>query len=998
MKIIEIPIGGSLKSVVEKERLKLDGPSLLFLLPDIPAVKQAEKLFLENGLWGERLLTFGKLSAIYNIKREKKSLPLSRMGRLFLMEDTVGKLRDGLLYFRNASNLKGFSESLLGVVAELKHAELSPADLLDIKKRLKDEELESKFDDLANVFKLYQTKLSEEGYIDDIDALKILSESARNGELKGALPEAEKFIVFGFYDFTASQMDALKSIDAAGFDVIICLPCYGGAPGFGAQVTERLKDRFGNFEIEKQPEIYQPKSCVEIHSFPSFREEAEFGARQAKRLIVENSLEPDDIAVILRSPSGKERDVMSAFEKLGVPCCMSSAVSLRESSLGQFVISLLKAKASNFERRLFLRLLRERYLSEFFDGIDNLDEFLSELDLQLRKRRILGGIKDWKEALREFANKEFAGSVENLIGELENGFNSNTLGELAEKLGQVMVKLSVPETVKKLSSESDAEFSAWEKFANFLKELCFLSKIRFRKNLTLEDFIALLEDLMTEEKFCHTSIQQGKVWMLNCLEARGTRFQAVFILDAGEKSFPAPAKRDPVLKNDERALINSLLRRNALDIERNHYEAEEFLFSMICASASKNLYITYSYLDEKERAVSPSYPVEELCEREKTEVKKHTSEDCFLKPENIYTRCDLAKHLLHTGAYDKEPFAEYLRRNWRPHESALSGIRAERMRLASGGDYCGFEGIITRKELLPETVEFFPTRLETYGDCPFKYFAGKVLGLEKFDEVEDDVSALDLGSFYHKALKELLESLADEMGGRVDLTGVTDEKVLNRLREVLGRLDFGKEFHWLSPTVRDIAKRRAVEEVLPLFVLAEAGRIRHWNALGFYPAHFEKELSSKIGNVRIRGTADRIDIGKDGALIVDYKFRSSSGKEFFDYKNLQLPLYLSALRKGIKPYGGFYRFVEKPEEEKGFTGDKKSSVEELINAAKKQVETYVSLMGKGFFAPVIAKKEMAGFEKQEISMRKDDEYPPCRLCEFGDLCRVHTGAKRRMNV
>ena len=136
-------------------------------------------------------------------------------------------------------------------------------------------------------------------------------------------------------------------------------------------------------------------------------------------------------------------------------------------------------------------------------------------------------------------------------------------------------------------------------------------------------------------------------------------------------------------------------------------------------------------------------------------------------------------------------------------------------------------------------------------------------------------------------------------------------------------------------------------------------------------------------------------MGKEGALIIDYKPRSSSNREFFNYKNLQLPLYLSALRReGTNSYGGYYRFVEKPEEEKGTVeGDKKASIRELINSAEKQVGMYVSLMRRGFFAPVIEKKEM-GFEKKEIRLRKA-EYSPCGWCEFSDLCRVQGGAKRR---
>ena len=352
MRILETPTGKNLQSIIEKESLDLDNPSIYFLLPDIPAIIQAEKLFLKQGLWGERLLTFGKLSSLVNLRAERKFIQLSRMGRLFLMEEVVGELRDSLSYFREIASIKGFSESLLRLVAELKHAKLAPADLSEVKEKVK-EEFKKKLEDLARIFELYQKKLEEGGYIDDIDGLRLLSEGARKGGLKSILPEAKTFIVFGFFDFTPSQLEVLKSINDAGFKLLIYFPSFGEASGLRAEVVGKMKEWLGDFEIEELPEPPKPKGYIEIHSFPSFRGEAEFTAREAKSLILENSFKPDSIAVVLRSLSGEERDIMRGFEKLGIPYSMSSATSLRESPFGQFVIGFLRVKSSNFERRFF---------------------------------------------------------------------------------------------------------------------------------------------------------------------------------------------------------------------------------------------------------------------------------------------------------------------------------------------------------------------------------------------------------------------------------------------------------------------------------------------------------------------------------------------------------------------------------------------------------------------------------------------------------------------
>lgn len=135
------PLSGSLQTIVEKESLDLYGSSIYFLLPDIPAINQAEQLFLKQGLWGQRLLTFGKLATLANLKGERKFPELSRMGRLFLMEEVIRELTNSFSYFKEISSIKGFSESLVRLVAELKHMKLAPNNLTEIAGKLRDNEL-----------------------------------------------------------------------------------------------------------------------------------------------------------------------------------------------------------------------------------------------------------------------------------------------------------------------------------------------------------------------------------------------------------------------------------------------------------------------------------------------------------------------------------------------------------------------------------------------------------------------------------------------------------------------------------------------------------------------------------------------------------------------------------------------------------------------------------------------------------------------------------------
>jgi RecB family exonuclease len=145
----------------------------------------------------------------------------------------------------------------------------------------------------------------------------------------------------------------------------------------------------------------------------------------------------------------------------------------------------------------------------------------------------------------------------------------------------------------------------------------------------------------------------------------------------------------------------------------------------------------------------------------------------------------------------------------------------------------------------------------------------------------------------------------------------------------------------------------------------------------------------------LSGIVDRIDFGDQGLLVIDYKLKPSSTRKFFDFRNLQLPLYLYAFSKlGEKPLGGFFRFLERPNREIGFQEKGNKSVQNQISSAERQVRIYLNLISEGLFPPVIDDKG-SGFEDREVELRKDDR-GPCGWCEYSDLCRAPGGVFRRL--
>ena len=251
------------------------------------------------------------------------------------------------------------------------------------------------------------------------------------------------------------------------------------------------------------------------------------------------------------------------------------------------------------------------------------------------------------------------------------------------------------------------------------------------------------------------------------------------------------------------------------------------------------------------------------------------------------------------------------------------------------------------KTLHPTRIPFHPTRLETYGTCPFMYFSREILKLAMVGDPEEQrASQLDLGLLAHDILRELMETVFAEGSGWPEASRVGD--VYGKLR---GKYETRPGFFsHLPKSVAEMEKRRFFDFVLPNFISDEIQRIGKDE---FVPRFFEKEVKFRIANAEIIGKVDRVDVRRDSeenAAVIDYKIGGLSGRKYFDFKNLQLPLYLKALlEEGIVPSRGSYLSIGKP-------GESVSSRDPSLGEATSLAEYYVENIKKGFFPSLRGEK------------------------------------------
>ncbi|MEN8254667.1 MAG: PD-(D/E)XK nuclease family protein, partial [Verrucomicrobiota bacterium] len=262
-------------------------------------------------------------------------------------------------------------------------------------------------------------------------------------------------------------------------------------------------------------------------------------------------------------------------------------------------------------------------------------------------------------------------------------------------------------------------------------------------------------------------------------------------------------------------------------------------------------------------------------------------------------------------------------------ESFLETPVAER----EGSVYCGHIGALKEKvaDWFEQKKELSPTALEALAQCRYVFLLEKVFGLEEQRVVDDTPDPMDRGTLIHSILKEIYSAIASGASGvdaprywavetadgwRKRAEGGVEAIPLAVLvpgheafaRKVVGRrLDEAALGH---PGIWAAEREKVLEQVLN-FVRYDVETCAAENR---FPALFELEFGGEtsvdLGEVRLKGKIDRIDLifAETGELerlrVLDYKGTSrvrSKTEEYIDeiLRNLdcQLPVYAFAAQQ-----------------------------------------------------------------------------------------------------
>lgn len=579
----------------------------------------------------------------------------------------------------------------------------------------------------------------------------------------------------------------------------------------------------------------------------------------------------------------------------------------------------------------------------------------------------------------------------------------------------------------------EGEVEAYRQFNKIVKELC---SVLMSEGIGADSFDNYIEKLYHIAK--HTNYQnrpttQGEtVKIVQLGELRSLEYDIVFLGDFVEGKFPENYRPDP------------LIPENPYRSEDEQLHDDRFMFYRVLKSFRKKLYLLSPKREgESDLIASPFLgQLKAIADVEEIKITNPVqgSVTGFLSTygNHVWTAPTPSNEVFPAEISEMRPLIDHV-------------IKVEKSR-ENTHDRLDHEGVLTVEKLSDASQErlqergqqtYSVTELEIYARCPFQYFINNVLKFPaKEDEVEDELSSLEKGSLLHDTLFEFYNNRRDE--GKPPI-GQCDEETFEEAKNQLNELlNSNTEKRRNQRTENPIGENNlfwkiSVEKLrVALHKWFEAERTYNVPVL---PRHFEvnfgqpgepsdSELSCEepisIGNVRMKGKIDRIDIGNGTFNIVDYKTGSTTVRmqEILSGQSLQLPVYLQVAKKLLEshkrtefePAAGLYHKVRLDQckvelgigaaSENGIAyetyngNDWKSAsksgqlLEDEFFAARLArvsgyVQHYVDSISNGTF-PLITRVEtfVDSEEEGDTPITPNNKTGPCSYCNYKRVCRV----------
>ena len=1004
-----------------------------------------------------------------------------------LMNEAVHSSADSLKYFRfhgSAKRLpKGTLQRIIDVVNTFKEKGIYRSVLLSELETAENFE-KPKLRDILTIYDAYENLLGDQ-YVDSAGLFKLVNEQwdevRSPAQLKSYFGNINAIFVSGFDEFSDPELTVLFNLSnikdvgtLVSFDYHLENDEVFGHlkenyrkfidMGFTKITTTSESDRtFAQhitghlFKYEDTARKFPCTQSVTLLAADDRKAEVELIARLIKRLVIEKpDRELNKICVSMYRPSMYTNLFREVFARYGIPANITDRYYLDQSPLAVSIISLLAVQRNNYRLNDIMRALSSPYL-RFTDNGEPIDA--SNLYEVASMLRITVGWNSWCKCIEDRLKKISIGlaDVEDDIEEtqlhheeqmLRKAYNDlKTLNKILKPFEERMTPPQFHERLTSLLDKShivegilngravlsddeklEKDSRAYQKFIQFLDEflavLAFEGKNNINENLSF--YVDRLREAISQVRYNIRQKYGYGVSVTSFDETRGLHFDVMIIAGLIDGEFPPIYQPEIFFSSNRRA-----------HKERYHLHENRYLFYQAITNFTEHLYLTFPKTDSEVDLVPSSF-IDAL-------TKITDLEDCRnkLPPElidPIYSCDDLLKYLGQITSYnidhpdskDKLEIPDLNEELTAVLNHMHHAICVERGRMV-GNPIPEFNGEIEKsvsenaKTVLQRFRDriYSVTQLESYGRCPFQFFANRVLRLKVTKELEEGITPIEKGGILHDILFEFYIDRRNR--SLAPLSQIDERQFQGALDDLLKIANQKLQELNITDIFWEIDKESIIGSKNRKGILRQFLELERKNNFEVQPKYFEVAFGSKsgtrkkadpsltsedpiiAGSVKLRGKVDRIDVGEKTFRIVDYKTgtQTASMDDIELGLSLQLQIYLYAVEHILSnrlggTYNGaagiYYMLNSQVEEKlgigsaehrgKAFEIAKKSSqlldTDEKLHAIIRQaitfVNAYVDNITRGVFP---------------VAPRKPEQV--CTYCDYRTICRVQNTISSQPN-
>jgi len=787
---------------------------------------------------------------------------------------------------------------------------------------------------LADAFREYERRIRA---LDALDEHRL-----RERLIADAAPEPIRRIVVAGGDWIADA----DGLFVADFDLLARLPglesidLIATERVLGSGFHERLHEWWpGIEEIEtpagpSRPVLLAPPAAPTDEPWWTHRDREEELAAVARMSI-------DNLAVVFKRPLPYLYVAPKIFSDAGLAIQTSEALPLAAEPTAAALDLVLEAVATKFTRGSLVALLRSPHFV-FAGGADALTrDAISALDRALSDARYLGDpdalaglAADWTHERSRPALQAALELSRELTPLSDARGASEQLGTLAAFWAAHLRPLAEDD------SFVERERRARVAIGDLLSALASAHAAEDDLEWTIDDLAVAVRRSIEDHTFAAESSGHG-VHLVDDQAARFGDFDHVAIVGLVETDWPEPPRRNIFYPA-------GLLKALGWPSEKDRRAADDARFLDLLGSATKQTIVSTVTLED-DALVTRSVQLDEIPRARLSSITPDVA---------IANRRFLEESLA-----DEAPALDMLAgdpREWLE------------LRLArTPGDASDFHGTVAAS--VPRAAgPFTISALETYLDCPFKFFAQRVLKLEEEPDDEEVMDPRRQGQLMH----EVFETFFDEWqkAGHKAITRENLDTAREQFTEVVDRAladlppaEAGLERTRLlgSPAAAGLGEavlRMEAERPVPV-----VERLLEHDLRG----EFTFNTADGPRTVALRGKADRLDLLDDGTFrLIDYKLGWPPDRR----RALQLPIYALCAEQRLELHHGrrwtlgeaVYLAFKGPRRVVPLWSTDRSKV--LAEAQQRLVDT-VDAIGRGEFPP------------------KPEDVWRCEMCRFAAVCR-----------